>query len=557
VIKHHQYDKGGETLDSKRRAIQTALGFIESKLPEQFDISELAGRAFFSKSYFQRLFVEIIGEPVMEYVNKRRMQRAGAALLSTGETVLELALRMGFDSHEGFTRAFKAYYGLPPAAYRKAVKYLKEGKIMLSNELSASFARHMNAVAERLELAKTEMEALVKETSKASGATPFNGTMLVLTDEWKHFASRAGNIANGARAFLTGGPSVFELADKVYGMLKTIDDAEFQMHLLRFLGVIEITRMGAREFELFTGVIKKYDAFSGTFAGGKDETAAALNDLLTMISVEIEYDAAQRLKEITILLDTAASDMTVLYNRLLGVSEELGGHGGPTAWIGTEIAAQVELINKSRKVFLNVKPRLRGEVTDIAAHIKEVTQSEEEIHVAFRNITDAAFHMNIAAFNLTIETARAGSTAPADMQACADTVRGYADKLNGVNAECAALYGEYKKLAALLNRKPKTERDPRKIISDYVFQCELIRNQLILEAERAKNDAFKDSAAKLTAACEELIRSGQDNARQFRDALKEIGAEIKREAEAGGLRGRTFAFIAAELIAFAESAGNI
>jgi hypothetical protein len=182
---------------------------------------------------------------------------------------------------------------------------------------------------------------------------------------------------------------------------------------------------------------------------------------------------------------------------------------------------------------------------------------QEEIRVALCNIIDAAFHMNIAAFNLTIETARAGSSAPVDMQACADAVREYAGKLHHVNSECAALYGEYKKLAALLIGKPKPERDPYKFISDCIFQCELIRNQLILEAERARNNAFKDSASKITAACEELNAHGPDNARQFSDTIKNIGAEIKREAEAKGLHGRTFAFIAAELIAFAESVRSI
>jgi hypothetical protein len=165
--------------------------------------------------------------------------------------------------------------------------------------------------------------------------------------------------------------------------------------------------------------------------------------------------------------------------------------------------------------------------------------------------------MNVAAFNLTIETARAGSSAPADMQACADAVREYAVKLHQVNSECAALYGEYMKLTALLNGKPKPEHDPYKVISDRVFQCELIRNQLILEAERAKIDAFKDSAAKITAVCEALTAIGPDNSRQFSDTLKSIGAEIKREAEAKGQHGRTFAFIAAELIAFAESVRGI
>jgi AraC family transcriptional regulator len=541
-------------VDAKQNAIRSSLDFIENKLPEPFGVDELAGQAFFSKSYFQRLFAEIMGEPVMEYVNKRRMQRAGAALRETDESVLELALSLGYQSHEGFTRAFKAYYGVPPLRYRKANKYFMEGKIMLSSELKGSIKQHMDTIAERMAAAQTEMEAITASASAAVDTTPNGGSMLVLIGEWITFAAKAGAIAVIARDFLKGEPTVFELTDKVSGMMKQLDDTAFILHLLRFLAIIEAKRMGEREEKLFYDVIKRFDNFHNTVAGNRDDAIAVLNDLLEMIRGEIKNDAAAKLKEINVLLDTVIGEGNALYVRLQKTAEALSPNGGPTGWLGSEVAAQAELIKNSRRVFGQLSPVTQNEVTDMASHIQEASKSDEEVHIALRNIGDAAFHINIAAFNLTIETARAGKLAPADMSACADAVRQYAGSLHRANSGCAALYGEYKRLTALLHRKPKPERDPLKFLDDCVFQCRLICNQLILEAERARNGLFKAKAESVLTECKRLLEGGTETLPTFSDTVKTAAEYIKREAEARDPHGKPFAYIACELEAFAESA---
>lgn len=42
----------------------------------------------------------------------------GAALLTGNDSVLDIALASGFESHEGFTRAFRRRFGMTPSAYR-------------------------------------------------------------------------------------------------------------------------------------------------------------------------------------------------------------------------------------------------------------------------------------------------------------------------------------------------------------------------------------------------------------------------------------------------------
>ncbi len=100
-------------------SIQNTIQYIENNLTEKINIEELAGVAYLSPFYFQRLFNRLVGKPVMEYVKLRRL--AGAADYLNGNKdsrISETAYLFGFENHETFTRAFKAVYGMTPENYR-------------------------------------------------------------------------------------------------------------------------------------------------------------------------------------------------------------------------------------------------------------------------------------------------------------------------------------------------------------------------------------------------------------------------------------------------------
>ncbi len=80
------------------------------------DLATLDGR---SPSHLQRIFKAAVGESPLQYNRRVRLQRAAAALLVTEQSVLEIALDAGFDTHEGFTRAFKSRFEVSPREFRK------------------------------------------------------------------------------------------------------------------------------------------------------------------------------------------------------------------------------------------------------------------------------------------------------------------------------------------------------------------------------------------------------------------------------------------------------
>jgi AraC family transcriptional regulator len=78
----------------------------------------LASRAGWSPFHLHRAFRAMVRETPKQYRLRLQLQQAATRLASSNDSVLDVALDAGFNSHEVFTRAFRRYFGVTPAAYR-------------------------------------------------------------------------------------------------------------------------------------------------------------------------------------------------------------------------------------------------------------------------------------------------------------------------------------------------------------------------------------------------------------------------------------------------------
>ncbi len=78
----------------------------------------LAARLHLSRFHVDRLVRSAAGETPAALRRRVLLERAAHRLLTTDDEVLAVALDAGFDSHEGFTRAFGRAYGVPPSRWR-------------------------------------------------------------------------------------------------------------------------------------------------------------------------------------------------------------------------------------------------------------------------------------------------------------------------------------------------------------------------------------------------------------------------------------------------------
>ncbi len=82
-------------------------------------MAELATAAGMSRSAFSERFKQLCGVSPMEYCTGWRMQQAYRWLADEGITVLEAALRCGYEGESAFSRAFKRVIGSNPSAVRR------------------------------------------------------------------------------------------------------------------------------------------------------------------------------------------------------------------------------------------------------------------------------------------------------------------------------------------------------------------------------------------------------------------------------------------------------
>ena len=101
------------------KRIQPALAYAAKNLDGDVSLRALAGEAGMSAFHLHRVFLAAAGETPKQFTLRLRLARAGAMLVATRDSVLDIALACGFESHEAFTRAFRKRFGIAPSGYRE------------------------------------------------------------------------------------------------------------------------------------------------------------------------------------------------------------------------------------------------------------------------------------------------------------------------------------------------------------------------------------------------------------------------------------------------------
>ena len=98
--------------------MQKAIDYIEEHLTETIDYETLAAQSFSSSYHFQRVFSILCGFTIGEYIRNRRLSLAGQELASSDAKVIDVALKYGYESPDGFARAFQRFHGILPSEAR-------------------------------------------------------------------------------------------------------------------------------------------------------------------------------------------------------------------------------------------------------------------------------------------------------------------------------------------------------------------------------------------------------------------------------------------------------
>lgn len=108
------------------------IEYIESVLDEQIDEEKIAYLSGYSYPMFSRIFSILAGYSLSEYIRLRKLTKAALDLRESGEKVIDIAFKYGYESSDAFTLAFKKFHDFTPSEVRKGAVFKVFSSIRLS-----------------------------------------------------------------------------------------------------------------------------------------------------------------------------------------------------------------------------------------------------------------------------------------------------------------------------------------------------------------------------------------------------------------------------------------
>ncbi|WP_099364338.1 AraC family transcriptional regulator [Fredinandcohnia onubensis] len=96
------------------KELNQVIDYIENHLTDDLPLESISEYAGVSDYHFRKIFFYLSGLTLSEYIKNRRLSEANKNLLN-GEKVTDVAFKYGYQSVDGFTRAFKKWSGFLPS----------------------------------------------------------------------------------------------------------------------------------------------------------------------------------------------------------------------------------------------------------------------------------------------------------------------------------------------------------------------------------------------------------------------------------------------------------
>lgn len=171
--------------------VQSVIDYIEEHLRNELDIHEIAFRAGYSASHFQRLFQAIVGDTVAEYIRRRRLTEAFLVIARGQSRILDVALEYQFESQESFTRAFQNCFGVTPGECRKGrtQSLAANGKHRITAEYIGHLAKGIKMIPKMIDMAAFRVVGI--EARFISILSPDKTNDVVIPRLWADFTQRS------------------------------------------------------------------------------------------------------------------------------------------------------------------------------------------------------------------------------------------------------------------------------------------------------------------------------------------------------------------------------
>ncbi|MCL2003022.1 MAG: AraC family transcriptional regulator [Oscillospiraceae bacterium] len=110
----------------KHIQVNGVTDYISTHYDKVKSLDEICKRFFINKSYLCRIFKEVTGSTVQEYIHICRVKKAQELLEDGGMNVTRIASALGYGTVTHFERVFRKYTETTPLKYRKKMRLIRQ-----------------------------------------------------------------------------------------------------------------------------------------------------------------------------------------------------------------------------------------------------------------------------------------------------------------------------------------------------------------------------------------------------------------------------------------------
>lgn len=114
-----QHNNNIKPLSSKEYYVKQAISLIQDSYYKDISIQDIANTIGLDRTYLYRVFKEINGITMQQYITNLRLKRACHFLTGSSLSYSEVAYYCGYSSEQYFSIAFKKNMGISPSTYRR------------------------------------------------------------------------------------------------------------------------------------------------------------------------------------------------------------------------------------------------------------------------------------------------------------------------------------------------------------------------------------------------------------------------------------------------------
>lgn len=108
----------GDTEEFRRSSSQNITEFVQQNLHKPIRLDDISSHFHYSGRHINRIFQRDHGVALGRYILEQKLQAAQQLLASTGDSVKQVANRLGYLDGSYFCRIFRKQFGVTPTEYR-------------------------------------------------------------------------------------------------------------------------------------------------------------------------------------------------------------------------------------------------------------------------------------------------------------------------------------------------------------------------------------------------------------------------------------------------------